>query len=72
MFLYAYLNAFFESGYLNPIDETIRTHGEPIPKRRAYTSVLVLGSASGIWRAGRRAGGLWAPLVSYRAGRTSR
>lgn len=29
VFLYAYLNAFFESGYLNPIDEAIRTHGEP-------------------------------------------
>ena len=29
VFLHAYLNAFFESGYRNPIDEAIRTHAKP-------------------------------------------
>jgi Mg2+-importing ATPase len=29
VFLHAYLNASFESGYRNPIDETIRTHAKP-------------------------------------------
>lgn len=29
VFLHAYLNAFFESGYRNPIDEAIRTYAKP-------------------------------------------
>jgi Mg2+-importing ATPase len=28
VFLYAYINAFFESGFANPIDEAIRTHSK--------------------------------------------
>jgi Mg2+-importing ATPase len=29
VFLYAYLNAFFEKGFANPIDEAIRSHRQP-------------------------------------------
>ncbi len=29
VFLYAYLNAFFEKGFANPIDEAIRSHKQP-------------------------------------------
>ncbi|MDD5169101.1 MAG: magnesium-translocating P-type ATPase [Syntrophales bacterium] len=29
VFLYAYLNAFFEKGFANPIDEAIRSHEQP-------------------------------------------
>ena len=45
--LYAYLNAFFETGFANPIDEAIRDHCHATcPATRSWTRCPTISSAS--------------------------